>query len=184
MCVIAGRAWDPLVKSHRNVLETFDELLGAARTLPPGQTAGRGRQRGRYIAWTAAGIRGVRASSSTRVCSQLGRPASASSASPIEPPRGEPPSRGRQWGARDSLSPSNHRLGAVGRSTVRRTEEQNSCSVSVSGPEDDLADGGCRRDDTGGRIHYALPPPYRAAAPIGTTIPSPGRTALPSRRCG
>jgi hypothetical protein len=51
------------------------------------------------------------------------------------------------------------------------------------GPEDDLADGGCRRDDTGGRIHCALPPPYRAAAPIGTTIPSPGRTALPSRRC-
>jgi len=72
-------------------------------------------------------------SSSTRVSSQLGRPASASSASPIEPPRSEPPARGRQWGARDSLSPSNHRLGAVGRSTVRRTEEQNRCSVSVSG---------------------------------------------------
>jgi len=45
------------------------------------------------------------------------------------------------------------------------------------GPEDDLADGGCRRDDTGGRIHCALPPPCRAAAPIGTTIPSPGRTS-------
>jgi hypothetical protein len=46
------------------------------------------------------------------------------------------------------------------------------------GPEDDLADGGCRRDDTGGHIHCALPPPYRAAAPIGTTIPSPAARPL------
>ena len=122
------------MKSHRNVLETFDELLGAARTPRQGKrqdVAGSGGATSHGLRPAFEGLSGRHRPRGSPASSVVPHPPV-----PRRPPNRHEASRRRlvaKMGARDSLSPSNHRLGAVGRSIVRRTEEQNRCSVFVSG---------------------------------------------------
>ena len=168
-----------LVKSHRNVLETFDELPALPR--PPTRAMRNGRTWANSGGAASHSLRpafkgsGRHRRSGSPPSSVVPHPRTSHQPVPHRPPTrppSHPPSRGRERGPRDpSLRPT---PGMARSAEELFTDLTTELMFGVRlGSQDDLADVGCRRYDTEVASQCALPPPYRAATLIGTTIPSP-----------